>query len=151
MYMNEEELKPQGAFKLFEKGIHDIHEGDPWENGSWNVKKQLPELLTNYNALKDTNREHVVPDQKRLSSRLFLCKYKRIVRNPGVPTLFKGLMFEAANQMVRAVVNSVPLTACIRQTAMTNPVVVAFYARWLGATQPALRNALVPNQRNRMV
>jgi hypothetical protein len=69
------------------------------------------------------------------------------MRNPDVPPLFKGLTFEGANQAVRAVINSVPLTERLRQTAMSNAVLINMFARWLGAPQPALRHTLVPNQR----
>lgn len=30
-------------------------------------------------------------------------------------------------------------------------MLINFYARWLGAAQPALRHSLVPNARNRLV
>lgn len=135
--MTPEELEMQTPYAALEKGIHDIYSGDPWANPVCNVKNELPKLLTDPRLLHEVNKEHVIPNQKQLSSRLFLCKYKRTIRNPEIPLLFKGLTFEGANQAVRAVINSVPLTGRLRQTAMTNAVLLNFFARWLGAPQPS--------------
>lgn len=46
MYMTPEELVAQNPFSAYEKGIHDIFSGEPWDKSVCDVQHHLPELLT---------------------------------------------------------------------------------------------------------